>query len=153
MWFQTFKMAAISWGQGNLMSNSRTRCPWPLAMFLPNFVGITRIDCYKSAKILFLKFKMAAISRNLEQLRPHFALHSRITQHMCLQNIIGISAKLRVLGPNQIFHYSINTFWILLMRRQQLQTNQTHIGPTLHVGPKYHPGPNSHIYRLLSMYL
>ena len=51
---------------------------------------------------------------------------------MCLQNIIGISAKLRVLGPGQIFD---NTFRILLLWRRQLQTNRTHIDPTLHVGP------------------
>ena len=60
---------------------------------------------------------------------------------MCLQNIIGNSAKLWALGPGQSFD---NTFWILLLqlRRQrrlwrQLQTNQTHIGPTLYVGPNY----------------
>ena len=74
---------------------------------------------------------MAGISRNLEQLGPSFALYSGTTQDMCLQNIIGISAKLRALGPGQRFD---NTFWIL--RRRWLQTNQTHIGPTLHVGPK-----------------
>ena len=48
---------------------------------------------------------------------------------MCLQNTIGISAKLRSLGPEQRFE---NTFWIL---QRRLQTNQTHISPTLHVGP------------------
>ena len=42
---------------------------------------------------------------------------------MCLQNIIGISAKLRALGPEQRFD---NTFWILLMRwRRLLQLNQS----------------------------
>ena len=51
------------------------------------------------------------------------------------QNIIGIPAKLRELGSGQRFH----KFWILLQRRQRLQTHQTHKGPTLHVGPK-----NSH---------
>ena len=30
---------------------------------------------------------MAAISRNLEQLGPNFALYSRTTQDMCVQNI------------------------------------------------------------------
>ena len=44
---------------------------------------------------------------------------------------IGIAAKLRALGPGQRFE---NTFWILLLRRR-LQSNQTHIGPTLPVGP------------------
>ena len=45
---------------------------------------------------------------------PNFALHSRTTQDMCVQDIIGISAKLRALGPEQ-----------------------THIGPTHYVGPNY----------------
>ena len=49
---------------------------------------------------------------------------------MCLQIIIGISSKLRALGPEQKFY---NTLGILLMWRR-FQTNQTHIGPTLHVG-------------------
>ena len=51
---------------------------------------------------------------------------------MCLQNFIGISAKLRALGPGQRFDYK---FWIL---QQWLQTYQTHIGPTLHVGLNYY---------------
>ena len=53
---------------------------------------------------------------------------------MCVQNILGIYAKFMALDPEHRFD---NTFWILLMWRQQqrLQTNQTHIGPTLHVGP------------------
>ena len=54
------------------------------------------------------------VGGNLEKFGPNFALHSVTTQDMCLQNIIGISLKLRVLGL--------------------LQTYQTHIGPTLHVG-------------------
>ena len=71
---------------------------------------------------------MAANSWNLEQLGP---LHGETTQDMCLQNIIGISAKLRALGSGQKFD---NTFWILLMRRRwRLQTNQTHIGPTMFI--------------------
>ena len=73
------------------------------------------------------RFKMATILQNLDQMGP--------TQDMCLQNIIGISAKLKVLGPGQRFE---KTFWILLLLlRQRLQTNQTHIGPILHVGPNY----------------
>ena len=70
--------------------------------------------------------KMAAISWNLEHLGPNFALHSRTTQDTCVQNIMGISAKLRGLGPEQRSPY---TFWILMRRR--LQTNQKYIGPTL----------------------
>ena len=74
---------------------------------------------------------MAATLRNLEQLGPNYALYTGTTQDMCVHNIIGISAKLRALGPEQRFY---NTFWILLLR---LQTNQTrvHVGRTLHVGP------------------
>ena len=74
---------------------------------------------------------MAAISWNLEQIGPNSALHTGTTQDMCVQDIIGIYAKLRVPGPEQRFD---NTFRILLQWRR-LQTNRTHIGPTLHVGP------------------
>ena len=105
-------------------------------MSLPSFIGITKIVWEKIAKNVmqtcYFLFKMTAISRNLKQLGPNFALHSGTTQDMSVQSIIGISAKLRALGPEQRFN---NTLWILLMRR--LQTNQTHIGPKLHVGPKY----------------
>ena len=75
---------------------------------------------------------MAAIPRNLEQFGHTFALHSETTQDMCLQNIKGISVKMRSLCPAQIFQ---NTFWILLLLLllRWLQTSQTHIGPTLHV--------------------
>ena len=48
-------------------------------------------------------------SPNLDQLGPNFALHSGTTHDMCKQNIMGISAKLRALGPRQRFDY---TFWI-----------------------------------------
>ena len=47
---------------------------------------------------------------------------------------MGISVKLRALGPGQRIN---NTFWILVLQGRWLQTNQTHIGPTLYVGPKY----------------
>ena len=82
----------------------------------------------------FLKFKMAAILWNLEQFGPTFALHSGITQDICLQNMTGISVNLRALhvGPKQRFEH---TFWIL--QRRRLHTRQTHIGPTFHVGPDY----------------
>ena len=36
-------------------SNSQIMCPLPLAMSLPSFVGITKIDWEKSAKMRFLK--------------------------------------------------------------------------------------------------
>ena len=84
--------------------------------------------------MIFFRFKMATILRNLEQVGQIYALHTETAQDMCVQNIIGISAKFRVLGPEQKFN---NTFWIFLQRRRRLQTNQTHIGPTLHVGPNY----------------
>ena len=79
---------------------------------------------------------MATISWNLEQLGRNFALHTGTTQDVRLQNIIGISLKLRALVSAQRFD---NTFWILLLllrRRQWLKTYKTHIGYTLHVGPK-----------------
>ena len=63
----------------------------------------------------------------------------------CLQNIIGISVKMMAQGSEHIGisvkmmaqgseQRSQHTFWILLWQRQ-LQTYQTHIGPTFHVGP------------------
>ena len=45
-------------------------------------------------KYNFLKFKMAAISQNVEQLGPYFAPQSGTTQDICVQNIIGISLKI-----------------------------------------------------------
>ena len=50
---QTLKLAAISTGQGRLQSNLHTRYPLPfkLAIFLPSFVGISKIDWEKSAKM------------------------------------------------------------------------------------------------------
>ena len=78
---------------------------------------------------------MAAISRNLEQIDLNFPLYSGTTQNMRLQFIIEIPVKFRSLRPEQRFD---NTFWILLMQqRQQIQTNQTLICPTLQVEPNY----------------
>ena len=74
---------------------------------------------------------MATILRNLEHLGPNFALHSGTTQDTCVQNINGISAKLRGLGVGQRSPYK---FWILTPR-WWLQTNQKNIGPRFHVGP------------------
>ena len=67
---------------------------------------------------------MATISRNLEQLGPNFALHSLTTQDLGLQNIIGISTKMRALGLGQRYDKQIldptvpvaalnqsNTYW------------------------------------------
>ena len=104
--------------------NSQTRCPLSLAIYLPSFVGIANIAWEKSAKMWFcFRFKMDTILRNLEQLGRNFALHVGITQDMCLENIIGISVKLRALClcPEQRFEH---TFWI--RRRRRLQTNQTY---------------------------
>ena len=61
----------------------------------------------EKCKNVIFQFKMAAISWNLEQLGPNSALQSGTTQDVCVQNIIGISLKLRVLGPAQRFE---NTF-------------------------------------------
>ena len=119
-------MATFSRGQGRLRLNAWTSCPLSQPMSPPSFVQITKIDWEKSAKIWFFKFKMGAISQSVEQMGPNFALHSGTTRDMYLQNIIGISAKLRALGSGQRF---LHTFWIL--RRWRLQTNQTYIGPTV----------------------
>ena len=96
-------------------------CPSHLGMSLPSFVEIIRkTDWEKSNENVIFSFKMAAISQKFEQLGPNIALHSRSAQDMCLQIIIGISAKLRALGSKQRFE---NTCWILCRRR--FQTNQT----------------------------
>ena len=49
--FQALKMAAISRDHGRLRSNSRTKCLLPLAVSLPSFSGITKIDLEKCAKM------------------------------------------------------------------------------------------------------
>ena len=74
-----FKMATFSRGRGRWRSNSRTRCLLPLAMCLPTFVGITRLDLENSAKVLFqtLNYKMAAISRGQGHLRSNLLNLSR----------------------------------------------------------------------------
>ena len=77
---------------------------------------------------------MVTISQNLEQSGPNFALHSGTTQDMCMKNIIKISGKFRVLGPEQRFDL-----------HRQLQSHQSHIDPTLHVGPN-----NEHILLILN---
>ena len=74
---------------------------------------------------------MAAVSRNLEQLGRHFALHSRTAQGLCMQNIAGISV---IMGAGLEWAQRIEHIFCLQWRRQ-LQTYQTHIDPTLHVGP------------------
>ena len=50
-------MATNSQDQGRLKSNSLTRCPSPLAMSVPSFFGVTKIDCEKSAKVSFFDVK------------------------------------------------------------------------------------------------
>ena len=47
MQFFTFKMAAISQGQGHSRSYSGTKCHSPQAIFLPSFVGITKIERFR----------------------------------------------------------------------------------------------------------
>ena len=42
MWFQSIKMAVISWDQGRLIWNSPTRCLSHLTMSMPGVVGITK---------------------------------------------------------------------------------------------------------------
>ena len=61
-------MATISPGHGHLRSFSGTRCSSPLATSLSHFLGITKLDLEKTAKMWFLLFKMAAISQGQGQL-------------------------------------------------------------------------------------
>ena len=76
------------------------------------------------------QFKMAAISQNLEQSGRNFALLFGTTQDICLQNITGISVKMRAQGPGQRFK---NTFWIISLQHcgrsssfKLLNTNRSH---------------------------
>ena len=96
-------------------------------MFLPS-CHITKTQ--KCKIVIFFRIKIAAILRNLEQFGQDFALHSRTTQGMCMQNIIGIPVIMRALALEQRFG---NTFWIMWRRRLQLY--QKHKGPTHHMGP------------------
>ena len=99
-------MTAISWGQGHLRSCSKIRCPLPQAMFLPRFVGMTKGE----------KNWKAAILWNLEQLDPHFALHSRTTQRLCIQIILLTS-----ICNNESSKTATRFFWILWRRLQTYQ--------------------------------
>ena len=49
---------------------------------------------------------MAAILRDLEQLGRYSALHSNTIQGMCLQNIIRISVKMKVLDLGKRFEHT-----------------------------------------------
>ena len=49
---------------------------------------------------------MAAILRDLEQLGQYLALHTRTTQGLRLQKIIGISGIMRALDPGQRFEHT-----------------------------------------------
>ena len=124
MWFHTVKWPSfpkVKFTDNVILTPSKSR---------PCFVGITKIDWEKSAKAWFFYLKWPP-----QKFSPHFTLHSRTTHDMCEQDIMWISPKLRALGPGQTFD---NTLWILLLQRWRwLQTNQTHIGPTLYVWPNY----------------
>ena len=86
----------------------------------------------KEQKCDFFKMKNCCHFVEYWAIGRNFALYSRTTKGMCMQNVIGISAILRALVPSQTFD---NTFWILWRRRRRLQHWQKHIGPTLLVGP------------------
>ena len=78
----------------------------------------------------FLSIENGCHFWNLEQfLGRNFALHSRTTQGMCMQSMIGISVTLMMLDPVQKFKHK---FWIL---QWQLQMYQKNIGSTLNVRP------------------
>ena len=79
----------------------------------------------------WISIEIATILWNLKQLGQNFALHSRTTQSISIQTIIGISVTMRTLEPAQRFKH---TFWILRWGRR-FQTYPKYIGPTLHVEP------------------
>ena len=93
----------------------------------------TECSCFHKCDFFYLQWP--AILWDLEQLGLSFAFHTRTTQGMCTQNLIGCSGTMRMQEPTQRFNHR---FW--LQWWQGLQTYQNHVGPTLHVGSKYSLG-------------
>ena len=91
---------------------------------------------------------MDAILWNIEQLGQSLTLHSKTTQGLYTQNMIGISVILRTLDPVQRFEH---IFWIQ-QRWQRLQMYQKHIVPTLHAGPNYTPGSTHDLQTVLILW-
>ena len=91
MQFQTLQVATISRGQGRLRFNSQTRRPLPIAMSLPSFVGIRKIEIEKSAKMWFQTPEMAAIPKGQGLLRSNSRARCKLPLRMSLQCFVGIT--------------------------------------------------------------
>ena len=94
----------LSWGRAGSIKYTREwftlylNSPNKQELSLPIFHGKTNENKFgKVEKCDFYRLKMAAILWNLEQLGQNFALHSKTTHGMCMQNMIGISATLKAL--------------------------------------------------------
>ena len=105
-------MAAISRGHGCLTSNLRTRCLLRLAMPLPTFDGITKINLEISAKMLFQILKMATICRGQGRLRSTswtrcHSTPSNVPTKFCWnnQNRIGEKCKNTISDPKNGRHF------------------------------------------------
>ena len=68
-----------------------------------NFLWNNQNRLRKFKKCDFFRLIMAAILWHLEQLVRNFALYSRTTQGMRMQNMIGISVTLRTIEPAQMY--------------------------------------------------
>ena len=73
----------------SLRSNSWTWCPLPLAISLPSFIWITKIDWEKSAKMWFQTLKTPAISQGQGRLRSN-------SQTMWRLPLVNIATKFRL---------------------------------------------------------
>ena len=83
--------------------------------------------------MIFFRFKMAAISQNLEQLGPNFPQHSRTTQGMCVQNI-DHRDFFQIEGDRFGTKIQEHILDLTTAAAATLNLSNTYIGPTLHVG-------------------
>ena len=114
-------MAAISWGQGRFRSNSRTRCPLPLAMALSSFIGITKIDLEKVQKC-----------GNIVKLYPHkyWSMKNQIvnsmlvgTTHPANKNAVQHSSTRHNFRPTiQHFHNCNKSYKLTVQQHNTLPT-------------------------------
>ena len=125
-------MTVISRGQGCLRSNSQTRCPFCLAMSLPSFVGITKIDWEgrKVQKCEFFDVKWP-LFRGILSIWAQILPCTQGPPEICVCKYNRDLCKVEGARSGQ---RSLYTFSILMWQwRRGLQINQTHIGPILHV--------------------
>ena len=78
---------------GHLRSNPWTRCPSPLAMFLPSFVRINILNLGKIAKLWFQTLKMATITRGQGCLKSNLWARCPLPIAMSLPRLVRITKK------------------------------------------------------------